>query len=172
MRLLIFLLFFSTVVHAQSFEQGDKLLNVGLGIGNVLGSGSTVFPPTQVTFEYGVTESISVGGFIGYAANKVSYGIPFTSDSDEIKTTFTYFGARVSYHFYNTEKIDVYGSGGLGYYTSSISDGDPDYYDIKLGGFAYDISIGGRYYFNEKIGMFTELGYGISILQFGLAAKF
>ena len=41
------------------------------------------------------------------------------------------------------------------------------YGGVRLGAF-----VGGKYYFNDKIGAFAELGYGISVLQIGLAGRF
>ena len=76
----------SLVVSAQSFEQGQKDINLGVGIGNTYVTSSssstsaggattsnTVLPPVSATFEFGVTDMISVGGFIGYTGSTWSH---------------------------------------------------------------------------------------------------
>jgi hypothetical protein len=36
-------------------------------------------------------------------------------------------------------------------------------------GVAYSLFVGGRYYFNQHIGVFAELGYGVAWLNLGVA---
>ena len=38
-------------------------------------------------------------------------------------------------------------------------------------GLAYSGFVGGRYYFSEKLAAFAEIGYGISVLTFGVSFK-
>jgi hypothetical protein len=47
-------------------------------------------------------------------------------------------------------------------------------YDINASGgdINFELHAGGRYLFNNSVGAFAELGYGISPLQLGVTLKF
>ena len=63
-------------VMAQSYQQGDKLLNAGIGLGTYgaggLGLGGS--------FEYGIHDAISVGVLAGYSG-RANYCLLYTSPS-------------------------------------------------------------------------------------------
>lgn len=151
-----------SVVSAQAYTQDSKILNIGLGLGGSYTSGKASIPPLSVSFEKGITDKISIGGTAGYASSKYeAYGF---------KSEYTYIliGARGSYHFYNTDKIDAYGGAMLGYNVVSAK-------VTGLGsaasasGLAYAGFVGGRYLFTEKLAAFAELGYGVSLLKVGVS---
>jgi outer membrane protein W len=160
--------------NAQAYEQGSKQLNVGIGLGSTLtGSGlKSTIPPIGLSFEYGLKEKISVGGYLGYAgASQETFGW---------KWTYTYIvvGARGSYHFATTDKLDPYVGVLLGYNAASVKAEKPAGYtgpdlpSASAGGVIVGGHLGARYMFSDKIGAFGELGYGIAYLQLGLTAKF
>lgn len=161
---------------AQTYSEGDNLLNVGFGLGATFATGSSTIPPLSVSFEHGFTDNISAGGLIGYSGSKDE--VPTFGGTWTFKYSYIIIGARGSYHFYSTDKIDAYGGALLGYNIGSSSvefEGagnnfvEPAAADV--GGVAYGLHVGGRYYFNESIGAFGELGYGISYLTLGLTMK-
>jgi hypothetical protein len=74
----------SFVMNAQNTEQGDKILNLGVGLGNNYFSGngySTTFPPVAASFEVIVKDglfddgkgALGVGGQLGYVGYKYFY---------------------------------------------------------------------------------------------------
>ncbi len=80
----IFLAVLTTSLMAQDpmFSQGDKVLNLGIGFGSTLYSGSfyhTSVPALSASYEVGVKDgvldvgSIGVGGYVGYSAFKSTY---------------------------------------------------------------------------------------------------
>lgn len=150
---------------------GDKNLNLGIGLGSVVATGSTSVPPIGASFEYGIKDEISVGGYIGYTASNQDLGRGFA-----YKYSYLIIGARGSYHYYFVDdpKLDTYGGLMLGYNVASAKwDGngaDPGT-SASVGGVAYSLFIGGRYAFTDQIGAFAELGYGISWLQIGANIK-
>ncbi|MFN3952176.1 MAG: outer membrane beta-barrel protein [Thermaurantimonas sp.] len=157
----------SSVESAAQYEAGDKLLNVGIGLGFSLGSGKSTLPPISLSYEHGFTDKISVGGFLGYAGSKVENSLY------KINYTYLMLGARGSYHFYVNNNIDAYGGVLLGYniLSSKIDPEPPIPISTASSGLVYGFYVGGRYYFTEKIGAFAELGYGISYVTVGLAVK-
>ena len=152
---------------SQAYKQGDKLLNATIGLNSAYSRGL----PIGASFEVGVTDAISVGGSLDYTSFKYSgldYGYKFI-----------YFGARGSYHVnellkINSDKIDVYGGLGLGYYSASYSGPSGSLYTGAYGGSIYFTGfVGGRYYFSDNIGAVLELGGGgVSNVKAGLTFKF
>lgn len=149
---------------------GDMNLNVGFGLGNNLVAGNQTVPPIGASFEYGIKDEISIGGYLGYTSSEFATGF-----GGDWTYAYTIIGARGAYHydFLGNEKIDTYGGVMLGYYIVSVDYGDSG---ITTGGatnsFAFAGFIGGRYAFTDKIGAFAELGYGIALLQLGANIKF
>ncbi|MFC5623713.1 outer membrane beta-barrel protein [Algoriphagus winogradskyi] len=155
-------------VQAQQFQQGQMDLNIGVGLVPTFGTGD-VGIPLSASLDYGITDQISIGGYLGYAGSNDN--IPFLG---KISYTYLIFGARGAYHFELTEKLDTYAGLLLGYNVASVSienssPGMPE--PDAAGGFTYSVFGGARYHFNEKIGAFGEIGYGISVLNLGLTVK-
>jgi len=162
----------------STFLKGDKVLNAGLGLGSTLYSGTyfkSQIPPISVSLEIGVADEIidkgviGVGPYLGYSSYKYDY---LTSDW---KYTTTILGVKGNFHYPLVEKLDTYTGLLLGYniVTSKWTGSGPeDDYSASSSGLAWSWFIGGRYWFKETLGAMLELGYGISYLNIGIAAKF
>lgn len=142
-----------------------KYLNVGIGLGAYYGGGL----PLGVSFEVDTKNNISVGGSVDYFRyNPGGYGY-----------TFLYAGGRASYHLgelldVSTNKFDPYVGATLGlrYAGYHNSYGYDNYVSPYNSGLFLGIHLGSRYMFSEKVGGFAEVGYGVSALRLGVAAKF
>lgn len=160
-------------IQAQ-YEEGQIDVNAGIGLVPTFGTGD-VSIPVSLSVDYGLKEdvgsgSIGVGGYIGYAGSTQT--LPFFGD-----LTYTYIivGARGTYHMDLVDGFDTYGGILAGFNIASVSienEGAFGTTPTAGGGFTYSFFAGGRYYFTENIGAFAEVGYGISILNVGLCAKF
>lgn len=166
--------------NAQPFVTGDKVINVGLGIGSTIYTGvgyTGGFPPVSASFEYGIKELgpgiLGVGGYFGVASRKwesssggATYGWRYSN---------VIIGARGNYHYNFVEKLDTYAGLMLGYnIVSSKAIGNlPAFYDytVNASAFIWSFYIGGRYYFSESIAAMLELGYGIAWMNIGVAFK-
>jgi len=154
---------------AQTIDKGTKFLNAGLGIGSFAYRGL----PLGASFEVGIKENISVGGFADYATYGYNYG------GYKWRYTFLFFGARGSYHLgeilnLNEKKFDPYAGLSLGVRTAHYKDnaGYNDGYTSPYGsGLFLGVHVGGRYMFSEKIGGFAEVGYGVAALRLGATIK-
>jgi hypothetical protein len=158
----LMLFFVSTTGFSQAFSKSDKLLNAGLAIGTY-GYGGIGFGGT---FEFGVTDDISVGPTVGYSGTTDSgYGFSVLS-----------IGGRGSYHFnrlfnLTNDKLDIYAGAGLGYRRVG-------YDNPYLVGYSYGSGVlllahvGIRYYFSDKMGVYGEAGSGVGALQGGITFKF
>jgi hypothetical protein len=165
------------VAQENVFAVGDKVVNVGIGLGSTLYSGSfykSSVPPVSISFEKGIKDGvldkgvIGVGGYLGYSAFKSDWG------GWGYKYSNLILGARGTFHYPLVDKIDTYAAILIGY-NIATSKGygaygtwvDP----YNGGGLRFAGLVGGRYYFNEKFAAFAELGYGISYLTLGLSIK-
>ncbi len=147
-----------------AFSKNDKLLNIGIGINSYYSGGI----PFGASYEQGITDNISVGANADYLSN----------DYLSFKFTAIYIGVRASYHVnellnIKSDKIDLYGGPTLGYRSFSWKDNDIDYGDSYGSGIYLGAYAGGKYYFNNKLGVFAELGaIGSTNARVGLAVKF
>ena len=148
----------------DGFKNGDKLLNIGIGINSYYNGGI----PVGASYEVGISDKVSVGANFDYLSN--SY--------NNSKFTAMYLGVRAAYHFNEvlniaSNNIDVYGGAALGYrsfsWGNSSINGLGDNYGsgIYLGLFA-----GCKYYFSNSTGAFLELGaIGSTNARIGVAFK-
>ncbi len=182
----IFVLMFATGLLAkpdlktypESFSKDDIVIQVGVGLMHTGVYGDTVVPPICVSMDFAKPIGglpFSIGGYVGYAQSEEKFDLFIYS----YKATFTYYilGARVAYHFnFKVKSLDTYAGVLTGYSVVSVDEkvsgtGYPgtssgsNYFNV--GGFA-----GARYFFTPNLAGFAEIGYGISILSFGLTYKF
>lgn len=96
-----------SIANAQEvFHKGTAAVNAGIGIGSYY-SGLAI-PPLSVSLDYGVTGnmingnngSISVGGYVGYAATKKIYA--------DAGASIAVLGARGAFHYQFAPKLDTY----------------------------------------------------------------
>jgi outer membrane protein W len=164
--------------NGQSFEKGNKLLNVSVGLAPTFGvtsiSGfgfSTKWsPPISASFEFGVSDRISVGAVGGFATQKF-----VDNANDGVQYDYLLIGARGSYHFATSEKFDPYAGITLGYNNvtaKEVGSGSGGGFSVAASSVLYGAHLGARYYFSDAIGAHAELGYGISVISIGLSLKF
>jgi hypothetical protein len=176
----------------QCFKKGTSALNLGIGVGNTLsydngyayagvyGVGHAVFTPAfTASYEYGI---VHVGiGIIGagleFGFQGTHYDYPNSAYRE--KWTTLAFSPRATYHFdfLNKKKFDIYGIVQLNIYANSYSDnynpnGTITTYSSNSVGVRPGIMVAARYFFTPNFGVYSELGYDISIIKAGLSFKF
>lgn len=168
---LILFLFSVARIQAQSFANNDNVAGLSVGLGGGYGF------PIAVSYERGVYDinnhmSIGVGGIVGYGFNsdKFQYG--------KVVNNHILLGARGAWHYTKFSKWDLYAGLTLGYniVSSKVTYDDPninyDDFGADASGFLWGAHVGARYYFNPKFAVMAELGYGIGIINIGVAYKF
>ena len=172
---LVFL--FATSVKAQMFEEGDKVINLGIGFGSTYYTGilhSMVIPPLSASFEMGIKDgvldegSIGVGGYVGFSRYRWEY-----FDWGYNLTNFI-LGGRGVFHYPLIDDLDTYAGALLGFRIVTDSEfGTPGGYNYNdtSGGLVLSFYVGGRYYFADNLAAMMELGYGISYINLGIAFK-
>lgn len=166
-----------------AYNQGDNLLDIGLGLGSSggLGYGSLGFGVSLLgSYEFGFHRYISVGPYVGFANYNYDY-FGYSNSS----VNYLAFGAKGSLHVipfiaevfdasWNPEKIDLYVAVYTGveirnnrYEAGSV---DYNYSDVLL---SFGTVPGIRYMPKENIGIFGELGYGpLSVFTVGVNFEF
>jgi hypothetical protein len=147
------------LVKAQEplFYKGDKLINIGLGMGSYVTN-------LSLSGEMGVMDGVADKGTIGLGGI-VGFGSSFLNTSWTSRTSFA-AAARGTFHYPFIEKLDTYGGLSLGFrYT--IWQYSTNYLR-PMGG----VFLGGRYYFSDSMSFFGEIGAGIDYLTVGLSYKF
>ena len=173
---------FNLSAQDNMLTKGEKVLNLGIGLGSTLYTGSgytSSVPPISASFEVGVKDdvldvgSIGVGGYLGYASSKWEY--TYFGGNWGYKYTNFILGARGSFHYPLVDKLDTYTGLMLGFNVVSakeFGDIDPLYnYSASSSGLIWSWYAGGRYYFSEKFAAMAEIGYGIAWLNLGVALK-
>ena len=140
--------------YAQTFEKGDNLLKVGIGLNSYPLSAI----PFGASYEIGVSNSISIGANVDYL------------DVSDYDLSVLYLGVRGAYHAnFDIPNLDVYGGLIIGYKKVSITG---DYGAIVNGTYAGGF-VGATYYLGKSFGLFAELGAtGVTNVRTGLALKF
>ena len=140
--------------YSQTFEKGDNLLKVGIGLNSYPLSAI----PFGASYEIGITNSISLGANIDYL------------DVSDFDLTAIYVGVRGAYHAnFDIPNLDVYGGVIVGYKKVTITG---DYGGIANGTYAGGF-VGATYYFGNNFGLFAELGAtGVTNVRTGLVLKF
>lgn len=178
--LLVTMFALATNSNAQDggFSNGDKLLNIGVGVNSYYDNGI----PLGVSYEKGISDAFSIGVDFNYLSSKYDFGNEeIFGNGFDLKFTSLYIGARASYHLneifgiYNS-RIDTYAGGTLGYRSFSWTDSDNDSADLLGKNYGSGIYLGGlvgaKYYFTDQIGAFIELGAtGSSNARVGIAFK-
>lgn len=161
--------------NAQSWNEGDQVINVGLGFGSNLynGSNSVRIPPVSGSFEYGIRDQWSVGGVLAIAGSKYEFG----SGPNYYQYNYNYvlLAGKGAYHIYSDYTWDTYVAATLGFnivtggYTGVRPTNhvyDPDGTSLHFG-----LVGGARYYFNDQIAAFGELGFSYATLNLGVSIK-
>jgi hypothetical protein len=176
-----FLLFgFYYAYSQQPIAKGDKVLNLGIGLGSALYSGSyysSTVPPISGSLEVIMDDQLfdgkgawGLGGYLGYAASKYKYaGYDYGWKYSNI-----IIGPRGYLHYNLLEKLDTYIGAMLGYnivsstwYGAGTASGTASGSGVIFSGF-----LGARYFFNDNVAVMAELGSGIAYLNIGVALKF
>jgi hypothetical protein len=186
-----FALTFGNVTTAQVFQDGSNLLGAGLGVGGgygigFSGSGVSQSPALALHLDHGMGAlgpgTWGLGGFVGYKGISYTYDnfTPGGRYTSRYRWTYVVVGARGTWHYnewHGNPKLDTYGGLLLAYRAASFK--DETNYPNGVGRFNagtysavwLNALLGARYMFSDKFGAYGELGFGVSVLQLGLAVK-
>lgn len=138
----------SAAIAQGSLPKGATQLNTGLGF-----SGWGV--PVYIGFDYGVHPDISIGAEFSFRSYREDW------HGDKYSHSVIGIAGNANYHFNTLLSIpsewDFYAGLNLGFY---IWNSPNDYPGDHVSGLGLGAQIGGRYYFNNRIGLNLEIGGG------------
>lgn len=165
---------------AQSFNVGDKVGGIGIGIGGSYSvfNGASQSPGFGIFYDQGVTENvgpgvIGVGAYVGHKSFRRNYAGGYRQ-----RLSYTIVGARGTYHwqFHELKELDTYAGLMLAMNFASYRDNSDNYPGLITAHYGSYLSatlfVGARYYFTPQVAAFAEVGYGIAYLTLGAAFKF
>ena len=163
-----------------SFNKGDNVASLGIGIGGNMYSGSGIkrIPALSLYYENCVKDNLwdeksalGIGGMLGYASAK-------WEDSGGLygwKSSNIILGVRGAVHYAFADKLDTYAGLMLSYGIATSKQtgnwGTVTYNHVG-GGFDLSLFLGARYYFTDTFAVFAEVGYGVTVLNLGVSLKF
>lgn len=184
--LTVFTVFSFSISQAQnSFLSGDKVAQVGIGLGSYLGTGNykTTFPSTVFSYEFGVADylfdeksALGLGLIGGYSAGEQTMPVNWGATTNiKYKHNFFLIAGRSNFHYQFVDNLDTYAGLSVGYNLATSKYEGPNTgiapTASDVGGFLWGLHVGGRYYFIPNFAAFAEVGYGISPITVGLALK-
>lgn len=169
---LLFVISLPNYSYCQIFKNGSNDINLSVGMGSTfLQSGNTIaFAPICLTFDHGIVDnimekgSIGIGGLFGYSSSN------FNNQFSSYTATNWTISARGTFHYPLVDRLDTYGGILIGYNIVGIKITGFNA-GIPVSGPMTGIFIGAKYYFTNDLAIFSELGYNISWLNFGISLK-
>jgi len=182
---------------SKCFDESSKVISLGVGFwggnyyrfGKGLGYTYKSSPSFCLTYEQSTAKLgpgyLGLGAYFGYKTANYKYNDWYYNGNKYYYShnwTYMFIAARGAYHaeVLMTDKAELYFGAVLGlriqsyrYETNSL-DPDKDAYQIQESSVypGYSLFVGGRYYLTDNVGLFAELGYGISYLTAGASFKF
>lgn len=156
---------FSTSAQTPVFQKGTKVGSVGVGFGSY-------GIPVELSMMWGVYNNVfglnglnsGVGAYLGISSYNEKWG------SYKYHHNIFYPGLRGQLNYTIVDNLEVYGGLLLGFIIWSSDDDD------YLGSHKSGLGLGGyaglRYYFNNRVGIYVEGGYGITNGTIGVSHKF
>lgn len=178
----------NNLVNAQIFDKGTIAVNAGIGVISTIsyyaGASVSRTPVFAFSGEYGIMKLGPgvIGGGIAFGFQTASYTQDYFSYFYKYKWSTTMFGLRATYHpdFLKGKKYELYGivQLSINHYGYSFTTNDPflntySYGDHSLStSFHPYLMVGAKYYFTKNFGVYSELGYDISLIKIGITLKF
>ena len=168
-----------------TFAKGDVEFATGIGVFSTFAKdgATTVVPPVSARLGLRVSQKFSLAAYAAYSVAELKNDVQPDGSIRNLENEFMQLGLRAAVHGSPGEKIDFYGGAMLGYNMPNITEtvngepksaGDetPSFRRPAENNFTYSAFVGASYYPFEKVGLFAEVGYGVSILSSGLTVKF
>jgi hypothetical protein len=163
--------------YAQGLQDSKAFINAGIGLGPTRSYKMGIPPITAIAdFKVSNTVPITIGAFITVTTWK--YSVSYSIYAIDLTYLNIGFGGRGMYHFNFYRNLDVYAGLSLGYVFQSANviysginyDNVPTFKGEPF--FLFGVNSGIRYFFTDRIGIFSELGYSdLQYLNVGLTIK-
>jgi hypothetical protein len=178
------LIFFLILACFQAgYSQNGRFdVNFGVGIFPTFAKDKikTILPPLALSCDFKAMPNLSVGLYAGHSESVKKYKVGNDGTVAQSRNRFSIVGLRAAAHYRELENWDFYGGMTLNYNHSRVEilEGDKDFITRHMGikpvsgkmsasGF-----VGARYGLGKNLGIFAEIGMGISIVAVGVGYRF
>lgn len=166
-------------INAQTVKKGDLTIQAGIGLLSTyfLDASETIVPPVQASVSYRFMDMLSVGAFAGYSEYNSTPQHHYDGAINQYHSTSILGGVRAAAHATKIHNWDVYGGFQLGYSKPTITNNILVSSERRLPEskvreeFVYSGFIGATGYITDKVGIYGEMGYGISLFNAGVSIK-
>ncbi len=184
---LICALFLSASLTAQSTFSHPGKITARAGIGVVptyVGSHAEAnVPPVSIQLGYQLSKKFSLSAFAGYSSITSSPRVFSDGLVTYIENKSMMAGLRTEFKHELSERLDIFGGSLLGFNYAQVEEFNsatnqsfsrsadaPTPYDPNpaKGQFLYSAFVGADYFLTKNIGVYGEIGYGISLASIGL----
>ncbi|GJM34859.1 MAG: hypothetical protein DHS20C18_38600 [Saprospiraceae bacterium] len=182
----LFIVMILTIQHATAqnrktlYKGFEGSIGVGLLPTFVKDRTKTEVPPISLTLGYRINEKFSLGLFAGFTQAETNPDLLNEGNGVRCQNKFSSVGLRLAVHSIAFKKWDFYGGMTLGYTRSKLDVLEGDVEKLKQHKRYKPVTtkplvsafLGGKYEMSPKLGVFGELGYGISLFTVGMTYKF
>ena len=174
----------SATVAQSTFKPGDLEFATGIGLlsVNAKEGATNIVPPVSARLQVRLSPNFSVGAFAAYTSAEVNDRLLPDGSLQSISNETLQLGLRSAAHVTSVEKWDFYGGVSLGYnmptveetidsQPKKVEEEGPSFRRPAENNFLYSAFIGSTFYPTKHLGVFGEVGYGVSIVTVGISAK-
>jgi acetolactate synthase regulatory subunit len=180
------LFFLAQGIHAQSYKPlkpTAKYVNINAGLGLLptflKDAGKMKVLPMSLSADYKLAKNFSLGAYIGHSVTETDRKTMRDGTQAKWRNSYVVSGIRMAAQSKDLNRWNIYGGMSVGYSHSSVEmlEGqlekvrdnmgvNPASGKILVTGF-----VGSRYAFNQKVGLFGEIGMGVSLATAGLSIR-
>ncbi|HMQ47621.1 MAG TPA: hypothetical protein PKA00_05830 [Saprospiraceae bacterium] len=156
-------------------------INGGIGLFPtfVKDAGKMKVPPLTLNMSYRLKENFSVGVFVAHSVTETDMVLLKSGETAKWGNSFSVVGARMAAHVRQIDPWDVYGGLSVGYSVSHIDMMVGNIQKLKdekglkenSGNLLMTGFLGFRYAMAEKVGIFGEVGFGVSLATVGISVR-
>ena len=175
-----------TILNAQPIKPGSFDFAVGVGLLPTFvadGAGMKV-PPLSFRVGYRLAEKFSLGAYAAYSSSETDQvNLPDGRNNHVVNDSYI-VGLRAAAHTIRFDKWDIYGGLMAGYQISEVQQSAYALADDEIknptgpifsrptkNNFIFSGFVGATYFPGNRVGVFGEAGFGISILNLGVQIK-
>ena len=183
MLLSIFILFLSQTANAQHRRAPKKYVDINAAIGLlptfIKDAGKVKAPPLSLSADFKLAKNFSLGAFAGFSVTETDLRRMIDGGTAKWRNRFSLFGLRLAAQSSLQGPWNIYGGMSIAYTHSNIDMMEGQFEKVKeekgikenSGKMVFAGFIGGRHSFTPRLGMFGELGFGISLVTVGLSVR-
>jgi hypothetical protein len=143
--------------------------------------------PVNIRVGYNIADHFNVNLYTGYSASTSRAVKDFNGDMRTYENKFLMIGLRTELHAARTDKFDIYGGFMFGYNKSFVTEtifengdfenpsdapsNEPTTFKPASDKVLFSGFIGATYFVSPKLGIFGEVGYGVSLVNLGVSFK-